>query len=96
MAKSGLAKPVSLVALDCAAHPANRFFPGLKGHRVSSCTHKERPLFHVNKKGRPVSQCQHCRGLRKSRAAHVKCVCAEHGIRKDDKPPGTISASRII
>lgn len=26
-----------------------------------------------------MSQCPHCRGLRKSRAAHVKCDCAEKG-----------------
>lgn len=37
----------------------------------------DRPLTHINKKGRPVSQCNHCRGLRKSRAAHVKCDCGE-------------------
>ena len=37
----------------------------------------DRPLTHINKKGRPVSQCTHCRGLRKSRAAHVKCDCGE-------------------
>ena len=41
----------------------------------------DRPLQHINKKGRPVSQCQHCRGLRKSRSSHVKCDCGEkqHG-----------------
>jgi hypothetical protein len=72
----------------------------IRGHRVSSCTHKgmidqfegrrlylesvadkstDRKLNHVNKKGRPVSQCQHCRGLRKVRASHVKCDCGEQG-----------------
>ncbi len=40
-------------------------------------TTPDRPLTHINKKGRPVSQCTHCRGLRKSRAAHVKCDCGE-------------------
>ena len=41
----------------------------------------DRQLQHINKKGRPVSQCPHCRGLRKSRASHVKCECGEkpHG-----------------
>jgi hypothetical protein len=34
-------------------------------------------LKHINKKGRPVSQCQHCRSLRKARSAHVKCDCGE-------------------
>lgn len=37
----------------------------------------DRPLQHINKKGRPVSQCQHCRSMRKSRAAHIKCDCGE-------------------
>lgn len=39
--------------------------------------HADRPLSHINKKGRPVSQCAHCRTLRKSRSAHVKCDCGE-------------------
>lgn len=41
---------------------------------------------HVNKKGRPVSQCQHCRGLRKARAQHVKCDCAENAHTKENCP----------
>ncbi|CRK13586.1 hypothetical protein BN1708_010879 [Verticillium longisporum] len=49
----------------------------VRGHRVSNCQHSDRPLQHINKKGRPVSQCQHCRSMRKSRAAHVKCDCGE-------------------
>ncbi|KAK4172065.1 hypothetical protein QBC36DRAFT_294735 [Triangularia setosa] len=49
----------------------------VRGHRVSNCQHHERPLQHINKKGRPVSQCQHCRAMRKSRASHVKCDCGE-------------------
>jgi hypothetical protein len=47
----------------------------VRGHRVSNCQHSDRPLQHINKKGRPVSQCQHCRTLRKSRSAHVRCDC---------------------
>ncbi|KAG8631464.1 hypothetical protein KVT40_000604 [Elsinoe batatas] len=49
----------------------------LKGHRVSGCTHTDRPLQFVPKKGRPVTQCQHCRVERKKRSAHVKCDCGE-------------------
>jgi hypothetical protein len=37
----------------------------------------DRPLQHINKKGRPVSQCGHCRAMRKSRSSHVKCDCGE-------------------
>ncbi|KAI1451539.1 hypothetical protein F4805DRAFT_471571 [Annulohypoxylon moriforme] len=49
----------------------------VRGHRVSNCQHSDRPLQHINKKGRPVSQCQHCRAMRKSRSSHVKCDCGE-------------------
>lgn len=49
----------------------------VRGHRVSNCQHSDRPLQHINKKGRPVSQCHHCRGLRKSRSAHIRCDCAD-------------------
>ena len=48
------------------------------------CT--DRPLIHINKKGRPVSQCPHCRGLRKARAQHVKCDCAEKPHTKEECP----------
>ena len=44
----------------------------------------DRPLTHINKKGRPVSQCPHCRGLRKSRASHVKCECGDKPHGKED------------
>lgn len=40
-------------------------------------TCSDRPLQHINKKGRPVSQCPHCRGLRKSRSTHVRCDCGD-------------------
>jgi hypothetical protein len=54
---------------------------------VSGCTHSDRELKQIAKKGRPVSQCPHCRHLRKSRSAHVKCDCGErHG--KDAKKAG--------
>ncbi|KAJ5662046.1 uncharacterized protein N7477_009662 [Penicillium maclennaniae] len=56
----------------------------VRGHRVSSCHHSDRPLTHINKKGRPVSQCTHCRGLRKSRTTHVKCECGDKKKKSDD------------
>ncbi|KAH8705006.1 copper fist DNA binding domain protein [Talaromyces proteolyticus] len=49
----------------------------VRGHRVSGCNHNDRTLVHINKKGRPVSQCPHCRGLRKSRTTHTKCDCGD-------------------
>ncbi|TCD60797.1 hypothetical protein EIP91_009510 [Steccherinum ochraceum] len=48
----------------------------IKGHRSSSCHHTDRPLFEVKKKGRPVSQCEKCRELRKTKRVHSKCACS--------------------
>ncbi|KAI0926560.1 hypothetical protein AcW1_002483 [Taiwanofungus camphoratus] len=47
----------------------------IKGHRSSSCKHTDRPLYEIKKKGRPVTQCEHCRELRKTKQVHVKCMC---------------------
>ncbi|KAG1460699.1 hypothetical protein G6F46_005371 [Rhizopus delemar] len=47
----------------------------IKGHRSSSCSHVDRPLFEIRKKGRPVSQCNYCRDLRKTKQVHIKCAC---------------------
>ncbi|KAJ6534494.1 copper fist DNA binding domain-containing protein [Mycena vulgaris] len=47
----------------------------IKGHRTSTCSHSDRPLFEVAKKGRPTSQCANCRELRRSKRHHSKCVC---------------------
>ncbi|PVI05039.1 hypothetical protein DM02DRAFT_125081 [Periconia macrospinosa] len=49
----------------------------IKGHRVSGCTHTDRELHHINPKGRPVKQCEHCRGARKSKSHHAKCDCGD-------------------
>ena len=51
---------------------------------------------HVNKKGRPVSQCQHCRGLRKARAQHVKCDCADNAHSKENCPLETTDQKGTI
>ncbi|PIL29928.1 transcription factor [Ganoderma sinense ZZ0214-1] len=48
----------------------------IKGHRSSGCQHTDRPLFEVKKKGRPVSQCDKCRELRKTKRMHGKCTCS--------------------
>ncbi|KAL4806227.1 copper fist DNA binding domain-containing protein [Aspergillus unguis] len=32
----------------------------VRGHRVSSCKHHDRPLTHINRKGRPFSTCPTC------------------------------------
>ncbi|GAA5975146.1 hypothetical protein JCM11641_004365 [Rhodosporidiobolus odoratus] len=56
----------------------------IKGHRSSKCTHNDRPLQEIKKKGRPTSQCTHCRELRKTKSVHGKCECAAKG--KEDSP----------
>ncbi|EAS35916.3 uncharacterized protein CIMG_01270 [Coccidioides immitis RS] len=66
----------------------------IRGHRVSSCQHHDRPLSHINRKGRPVSQCPHCRGLRKSRTSHVSCQCGEKPHNKGDCKNGAEKGSR--
>ncbi|KAI0365016.1 hypothetical protein BV20DRAFT_911623, partial [Pilatotrama ljubarskyi] len=60
----------------------------IKGHRSSSCKHTDRPLFEIKKKGRPVTQCEHCRELRKTRQIHVKCICEIK-----DHSPGAVGPS---
>lgn len=47
----------------------------IKGHRASTCKHSDRPQVEVKKKGRPATQCNHCRELRKVKQVHVKCTC---------------------
>jgi hypothetical protein len=49
----------------------------IKGHRSSSCSHTERPLYEIKKKGRPISQCERCRQLRNTKKMHSKCTCSE-------------------
>ncbi|CAE7071065.1 unnamed protein product, partial [Rhizoctonia solani] len=57
----------------------------IKGHRSSSCQHTDRALFEIKKKGRPVTQCDHCRELRKTKQVHVRCSC-------DTKPDSTLAS----
>ena len=63
----------------------------IRGHRSTNCHHTERPLFEIKKKGRPVSQCPHCRQLRKIRDNHARCECASRVLRMS--PDGDKSAS---
>ncbi|CAG8626433.1 8019_t:CDS:2, partial [Scutellospora calospora] len=46
-------------------------------HRSSSCNHQDRQLIEIKRKGRPITQCDHCRELRKTHKIHVKCNCNE-------------------
>ncbi|KAI8348029.1 copper fist DNA binding domain-containing protein [Choanephora cucurbitarum] len=49
----------------------------IKGHRSSRCQHTERHLVIVRRKGRPISQCEDCRELRKMKQIHQKCLCSK-------------------
>lgn len=60
----------------------------IRGHRVSSCTHTDKPLTMIKPKGRPASQCPHCREQRKLKNTHSSCSCGKKG-----KSPGTHLAS---
>lgn len=55
----------------------------IRGHRVTTCTHTDQPLTMIKPKGRPASQCQHCRDQRKNKNLHVSCTCGKKG-----KSPG--------
>ena len=72
----------------------------IRGHRVSNCNHEgascidlrqpltnaERELKLIAPKGRPVKQCDHCRGARKSKSNHTKCDCGTKRERKEHSP----------
>ncbi|TIB80040.1 hypothetical protein E3Q22_02183 [Wallemia mellicola] len=61
-----------------------------KGHRSSSCTHDDRPLFEVKRKGRPPAQCPKCKQMRRNDKGSNGCICpSESAIlpKKDGPPP---------
>ncbi|QRV91585.1 metal-binding regulatory protein cuf1 [Ceratobasidium sp. AG-Ba] len=64
--------PLSMILIDNQKFACSAC---INGHRSSSCHHTERPLFEIKKKGRPISQCERCRELRKTRSYHSKCLC---------------------
>ncbi|KAI9018221.1 copper fist DNA binding domain-containing protein, partial [Hyaloraphidium curvatum] len=46
------------------------------GHRPATCKHVDRPLKEIRNKGRPSTQCDHCKSRRSEKCgSHVKCVC---------------------
>lgn len=80
----GYTNPAIVRAVNYSLCAHSRRFPNLP-HATSAIYVElantdlvpDRPLQHINKKGRPVSQCQHCRAMRKSRSSHAKCDCGE-------------------
>ncbi|KNC97051.1 uncharacterized protein SPPG_07448 [Spizellomyces punctatus DAOM BR117] len=49
------------------------------GHRNGSCAHTDRKLLEIRSKGRPTSQCSHCRARRKEGVGHShhRCMCGD-------------------
>ncbi|GAA5823709.1 hypothetical protein JCM11251_000734 [Rhodosporidiobolus azoricus] len=68
----------------------------IKGHRSSKCTHTTRPLQEIKKKGRPTSQCAHCRDLRKTKSVHARCDCAARAKEKEDKPAPRLLPNGLV
>ncbi|GAA5920035.1 hypothetical protein JCM1841_000390 [Sporobolomyces salmonicolor] len=66
----------------------------IKGHRSSKCTHTNRPLVEIKKKGRPTSQCAHCRELRKTRSVHGRCDCAARD--QQEKPAAKVLPNGLV
>ena len=62
----------------------------IRGHRVTTCTHTDQPLTMIKPKGRPASQCHHCRENRKQKSVHVSCTCG-----KKTKLPRSASSTSI-
>lgn len=51
----------------------------IRGHRVTTCMHTDQPLMMIKPKGRPSTQCTHCKEVRKIKNSHVKCKCGSKG-----------------
>ncbi|ODQ79472.1 hypothetical protein BABINDRAFT_161868 [Babjeviella inositovora NRRL Y-12698] len=49
----------------------------IRGHRVSTCTHTDQPLMMIKRKGRPSTQCSHCKDSRQLTNTHAACSCAK-------------------
>lgn len=47
----------------------------IRGHRVTTCKHTDQPLTVIKPKGRPATQCAHCREQRKMKSLHARCIC---------------------
>ncbi|KAH3680505.1 hypothetical protein WICMUC_000293 [Wickerhamomyces mucosus] len=51
----------------------------IRGHRVTTCNHTDQPLMMIKPKGRPSSQCKHCKDMRKNKNSHStgSCTCSK-------------------
>ncbi|KAK4055515.1 copper-binding transcription factor [Microbotryomycetes sp. JL201] len=85
-----------MVLIDGVKLPAGQFAcqSCIKGHRSSKCTHTSRTLVEIKKKGRPASQCAHCRDLRRTRSVHGRCDCAARDL--EEKPKARVLMNGIV
>ena len=85
-------------------HPTDATWAGVKyacascirGHRTSSCTHKDGskgPLYPIRSKGRPPTQCEICRKKRKESGRHVRCDCTG---KKSSSSPSKAPAATTV
>lgn len=49
----------------------------IRGHRASTCNHRDGKLVMIKPKGRPSTQCVHCKEERKMKNSHVACNCSK-------------------
>jgi len=68
----------------------------IKGHRSSGCHHTERVLFKIEKKGRPSTQCDKCRQLRKTQNYHGRCNCSGDSSASASSSKSSRSAKRTM
>jgi len=68
----------------------------IRGHRVSNCKHADQPMTMIKPKGRPATQCSHCREARKNRLLHTKCLCGVNhsGTRHAESCPCAMDMSK--
>jgi hypothetical protein len=62
--------------------------PSFGGKHSLNSFFTDRELHHINPKGRPVKQCEHCRGARKSKSHHAKCDCGDKKDKDKSKDKG--------
>lgn len=78
--------PVSLRPLSPRSHPQPSFYIGI----IS-----ERPLHEIKKKGRPSTQCPHCKELRKAKQVHVRCICGREEGKQRRSPPSAFLSDTL-
>ncbi|KAI9352270.1 hypothetical protein DFJ73DRAFT_358478 [Zopfochytrium polystomum] len=68
------------------------------GHRSASCDHVSRRLLEIRDKGRPATQCSHCREKRRAGSGHShhRCLCGDAFARARRKVEATFSTGLVL